>query len=390
MLSGPGFGHLHSFHRAISPAEVLISKHMKERNSSIELLKIVAMLMIIISHWVQTLYYDNSYVDFNDYILPLHLPTSNIQQYTLTLLKYFGVLGNNIFLIASSWFLLNDYKLNYRRIITLEFDVYIVSLLCLFSFSLFWMNDLSTELVIKSFMPTLMANNWFITCYFLLYFAHIHINRIITNSSERELKYTCLTLIFFYGIFQMIIAGALYSSKIIEWISIYLCVGYMKIYKNEFVNSYKKNIILLLFSAIAILSIIFFTNIWGMLYPEKALSLLKWDKDYNVFLIFISFSLFNIARTKTFTVRWVNFISASLFLVYILHENVFVRYYLRPFILEEIYNAGYYCIIIEVILLLSMATWIICIITSCCIKYIVKPIENYLIIKCHAYCHYKL
>lgn len=73
---------------------------ISRRNSSIELLKIVGIILIVISHVVQTLHSNNDYVIENDYILDISTATTNIQQLILTILRYSGSLGNSIFLFA--------------------------------------------------------------------------------------------------------------------------------------------------------------------------------------------------------------------------------------------------------------------------------------------------
>ena len=73
---------------------------INRRNSSIELLKVVGIILIVISHVVQTLHSNNDYVLANDYILDISMATRNIQQLILTILRYSGALGNSIFLFA--------------------------------------------------------------------------------------------------------------------------------------------------------------------------------------------------------------------------------------------------------------------------------------------------
>ena len=60
---------------------------ISRRNSSIELLKIVGIILIVISHVVQTLHSNNDYVIKNDYILDISTATTNIQQLILTILR---------------------------------------------------------------------------------------------------------------------------------------------------------------------------------------------------------------------------------------------------------------------------------------------------------------
>lgn len=75
------------------------------RNSSIELLKIVALLIIVIGHTVQTLTEPGSDLA-SRYIIDVSKATTNPTVFSLLVLRLFGVWGNDLFFICSAWFLL--------------------------------------------------------------------------------------------------------------------------------------------------------------------------------------------------------------------------------------------------------------------------------------------
>lgn len=84
----------------------------KERNSGIELLKIIAIVLIVISHVVYTLKTVNPYISYNGYVVDLSIATADIWKFILAIFSYFGALGNSIFFICSAWFLLRSSKYN--------------------------------------------------------------------------------------------------------------------------------------------------------------------------------------------------------------------------------------------------------------------------------------
>ena len=348
----------------------------KKRNSSIELLKIISMFLIIISHWVQTFYYDNSYVDYDDYILPLGSPTDDISMLILSSMKYFGVIGNSIFLISSIWFLIDKDSINIRRMAILEINILLMSICVLFSFGILSNKSIATDLIVRSFFPTLLSNNWFITCYFLLYFVHPFLNCVINNTPRQNFKYLCISLFLLYGVFQMLIDEIFFSSKLIVWMSIYLCVGYVKKYKiEETIGKYGK-IGIVLFSLLCIVILIEIVNYLGIVYPSISLSLFKWDKDYNVFVILFGFFVFTIVKKHSFNFTIINRISAVLFLVYVLHENILIRYYLRPSILQYLYQTGNYNNHIVMVIILSIITFVLSVIVCMVFKSITAYFTN--------------
>lgn len=77
-----------------------IMKNLTDRRSGVELLKIIAIFLIVISHVTQSL--ENESLQSG--IIHLGQATTDIQILILTLLRQAGALGNNIFFISSAWF----------------------------------------------------------------------------------------------------------------------------------------------------------------------------------------------------------------------------------------------------------------------------------------------
>jgi peptidoglycan/LPS O-acetylase OafA/YrhL len=97
------------------------------RNSSIELLKVIGIVFIVISHVVQTLTEDNKYIPYDDYIVKLSMATTNVQYLILAMCRYFGAIGNTIFFVSSCWFLLDSEKANIKKMLKMFMDIWIIS-----------------------------------------------------------------------------------------------------------------------------------------------------------------------------------------------------------------------------------------------------------------------
>ena len=74
------------------------------RDSGVELLKIIAVILIVISHVVLTLITENEYIPYSDYLLDCTHATTNVTVLLLAVMRHFGALGNWIFFVASAWF----------------------------------------------------------------------------------------------------------------------------------------------------------------------------------------------------------------------------------------------------------------------------------------------
>ena len=80
--------------------------NLTDRDSGIELLKIFAIFVIVISHVVQTLTSENLYIPYQDYVIDITKATTDFRYIILLILRHFSVWGNSLFFICSGWFLL--------------------------------------------------------------------------------------------------------------------------------------------------------------------------------------------------------------------------------------------------------------------------------------------
>lgn len=119
------------------------------RNSSIELLRIVAMFMILASHFVV----HNGY-DVKD------LPVGPMRIFFQLVMQSGGVVGVVIFFTISAWFFLDKeqtIKSNLKRIWILEREVLFWSLVPLAFFLVFDRTALGMKLIVRSVAPTTMG-----------------------------------------------------------------------------------------------------------------------------------------------------------------------------------------------------------------------------------------
>ena len=87
------------------------------RRSGIELLKIAAILLIVISHITQTMHAPNPDIAYSGYLIDLDSATRSLQTFVLILFRHFGVLGNTVFFICSAWFLLESDKFKKKEMV---------------------------------------------------------------------------------------------------------------------------------------------------------------------------------------------------------------------------------------------------------------------------------
>lgn len=329
------------------------SKLLK-RSSGIELLKVTAIMLIVISHAAQTLNPEEiTYIPYQDYFINLSLATANVRYFLLSVFRTFGALGNTIFFVSSAWFLLDSKTANKKKIINMLVEVWIISFILLIVTLILKRGAVEPKVVIlRQLLPTTYANNWYVTCYMLFYLIHPMLNLVIYKLKREELLKATLMMVFLYIIVNYIRDGFFFPSALTLWTAIYFAMAYMKLYMKDFSSNKSYNLILLISGISAHLAVLVITNLLGLRIGYFEDKLLRWGNvNSNPFLITAAVSLLNLARGMKFKNYFINYLSSLSLLIYIIHENLVVRVYLRPYIMNYICtNYGYSHIVLWVLL----------------------------------------
>ena len=322
------------------------------RESGIELVKIIAIFLIVVSHVVMTLCAGNDYISYQDYVLNLYAATTNVQYFLLILFRHLGVLGNTVFFVSSAWFLLRSSRFKKRKWLFMLVEIWVISVSILIVTYLITGGNISGELILKSFFPTLFSNNWYLTCYLLFYPIHPLLNTVIQSLDKRHLFRFSTALFTLYCVFGFLSDSLFFSSLIILWITFYFVMAYIQLYLVDFSNDPKKNALLFLFGLVGFIGLPALTNYLGLRIPFLRNQMLRWSTSSNPFLIAMAIAMFNIARNIHFRSGAVNYIAGLSMLIYIIHENILLSNYLRPYIINLIYtNYGYDHIVLWVLFL---------------------------------------
>lgn len=176
----------------------------KMRESGIELLKILAIFIIVISHVVKTLTVKYPEVPNYDYMIDVSRATNDIRNIICLIFRYFGVWGNSIFFICSSWFLLKSKGFKKRKWLFMLAEIWVISVIILIITYLILNGGISNKIILKSFFPTLFMNNWYMTCYLLFYPIHPILNKVIYSMNKVQLFRSSMGLAIVYIILNFI------------------------------------------------------------------------------------------------------------------------------------------------------------------------------------------
>lgn len=333
------------------------TEKIEMRESGIELLKIFAMILIVICHVSETIRYGSACVPYEDYVLDLSAASPNIQHTVLASFNYFGVWGNGIFFVCSAWFLQQSSRYNKKKWLFMLIEVWVVSVTILLLSLIIWQGNLSVELIVKSLFPTTFSNNWYLTCYLLFYPIHPILNGVIKRMSRQALFRICAAMFFLYFCLGFVEEELFFSSMLLLWITIYFIIAYMRMYLTGFSENVKKNLVLLAAGFAGFILLVMMLNLLG-LHSSLNHAMLAGAVNSNPFLLAVSVAMFNLVRKVSFKNWLINRISNLLMLVYIIHENIILRRYCRPYLLHFVHEQYGYEHIAAWVLLLAAAIFL--------------------------------
>lgn len=325
-------------------SSVTAVKTRSERNSAIELLKIIAILLIVLNHVIQSLTQANPFIAVSDYQIDITFASSNLLNIILAVLRSSGSIGNDIFVVCSAWFLIGRERSDKRKVVFLIADIWVVSV-AIFLITLACGLRLDRYSAVKQFFPTTNATNWFMTCYILFYLLHPLLNKLIAVLNQKAHLAVTLFLVLLYSICQFFSPWTaffedklFYVTDLVVWITIYFIVAYVKLYLKDLSADTKTNVTTLLIGLAGQTLIVIAMNAAGLRFWFFSEKLLYFNYGGSPFIIMMAVAALNLARKSQLKSRFINYISGLSLLIYIIHENFIIRNCYRPLIFVYIHE----------------------------------------------------
>ena len=296
----------------------------KERNSSLELLRILCIILIIMHHYhVHGGFPSPGWENFS-------IPYTFIQ-----IAGLFGRASCAVFALITGFFLISSNgKNHYRKVVTLIAEVVFYSVVIAFILYIFKLVPLTPKDLIKSFFPLFWNINWYILYYILFYFLVPFINPWLRSMNRKQ--YTLLVMILFimYSVIPTIINTWLFS-ELDFFLVLYIIGGYIKLHiykKVTYKNQY--NLLLGLLSMLCMAPITFGLDFGSYMLKSSALvsHLTPIQDIYSVFSLSSAIFIFLYFANLNFTSKFINRISTTVLGIYLIHDNEF----LRPYIWEKL------------------------------------------------------
>lgn len=327
----------------------LIEVKKKSRDTSIELLRIVAMIMIVFHHFSVHSGYSFEATEIT------------VPRLWLAFIQLGGKVGNDIFVLIAGYYLVLDNHgtlLNVKKIYKLWSQTIFYSLSILAIMIVFTNRKIELKVILQSFFPLASSLWWFASTYFVLYLLHRFINRMIYALNKREFEVLLIICIMMWCLAPTFINFNFGSTNITWFFTLYLIAAYFRLY----FRCDKK-----IYFSIACVSSLIFTYLatFGFMFlgtkfswlASRAMYFYNQDK-LNVLVIAASvFLLFKSIDVKQCKI--INKIASATFGVYLIHENPLIREVLWQHIFQKAaYINSIYIIIYSIYV--CVITYIVC------------------------------
>lgn len=220
----------------------------KKRDANIELLRIVAMLMII------TLHFNNQ----SKALLVLGEPASSVQIFA-TVLEAIAITGVNVYVLISGYYLSSS-KVRLSKVLLLILQVYFYTLLI--SCAMMFVGAYSVkpedklDRALRYLFPISSEHYWFVTAYVIMYVLAPVMNAAVNTLKRKQLKAVIIGLLTWFCFIKSIVPVKFGTDRMgydFGWfICLYLIAAYIRKYNVVLFIDAKKSALVYLVSVVVI------------------------------------------------------------------------------------------------------------------------------------------
>lgn len=278
-----------------------------ERQSNMELLRIISMMMILVIHANQGIGTFFSQQGSN---------------YTIEMIRALVhcacIIGVNTFVLISGWF---GIRASFKGLTSIMFQTAFYSLTIALIYSLFK----GTPIPLKDLFFSCLGSKsyWFVTSYVILYILSPYLNSFLNSATQRSLLFSIAAFFLaqqLYGRFGGDLGHFAGGYSTLSFIGLYLLAGVTRRFPNKVTNLPA----LACFSCYAALTLLMLGLI--ILFKDAIIGGGHSIFHYNHPIVILSSFFFFLAFTHMKIMsKIINWVAASTFAIYLIHDNFLIR-----------------------------------------------------------------
>ena len=286
-----------------------------QRNSQLELLRILCMLMIVAYHYsIYGFYAEDLFSSANKTLIES--------------LSLGGEIGVSVFVLISGYYMVNS-RYSFRKFSLYLGQIWFYTLGALLLFLLFLPDSglIDRSMVSMSILPLSKGHYWFATSFLVLMLLSPFLNVFIKSASRTQLLASIWVLLGIYLLLPTFFEVYLSYSTLSRFLILYLTAGYIRLYSDGCHSRFRRH----LMGFIVLIALAFLwdaaANFWGQRMENDTLLEKANLFSHNMLFIYVAalelFLSFLCAKPRSN--RHINNFAALTFGVYLFHENQLLR-----------------------------------------------------------------
>ncbi len=198
---------------------------MKKRIVSIEVLRVVAMMMVVMLHYLG-----------KGNILPELTGELNLNGYVAWIMEAFCIVAVNVYMLISGYFLVNS-RFKVSRLVELVCQVMFYSILieaALLATGICSVEGLTVNRILELVFPLQMEHYWFVTAYIIMYLFSPILSVAVQHMEQKQLRNTIVGLLIFFALSKSVLPVQLMVDNKgydgLWFICVFLVAAYIRLY----------------------------------------------------------------------------------------------------------------------------------------------------------------
>lgn len=291
------------------------------RQSNFELLRIIAIAMIIGLHYF--------YSEFGGAMAHLHFPQYNF--FIANILESMFIVAVNCFILIMGYFQIEKDTFKIKKVFNLLLTTLFYALLLYLVAVLFKLAPFSIPELERALLPFFYGQYWFIEIYLILYLLSPFLNLGLNRMDEKTYKIFLAIILLLFSLWPSFLAGSGNLDNgygVISFIMLYTVGGYIKKYYQV---RYSAKFYLFGYILFSLVTFSFRAN------PTLLGSANAWNYNF-IFNILSSVCLFLFFSKFQLQSKIINYLASFVFGAYLIHTNP----YIGRFIYLKILHTDYY------------------------------------------------
>jgi surface polysaccharide O-acyltransferase-like enzyme len=294
------------------------TRRSKVRDSSIELLRIIVMIMIVFHHFAIHGNFDLDMI-------------SPINRFWYNYIVMGGKIGVNVFVFISGYHLIDNNKIsvNWQKILKFIGQVLFYSIVIFVIGKLMGVDGLGSRSLIKACFPITFSQWWFASGYFVLYLFHPFLNKLLHSLDKSSYQKLILMLVICWSVIPTFTTSSYQSNSLLWFVTLYSISGYIKLHGSNSKFTAKHYFISFLICSVLTYSTSVVFTLFGRKWDIFSSHATYFYDQEKVTTLLISLCLFMFfVSLKINYNKCINIVASATFGVYLIHDHSIIRQFL--------------------------------------------------------------